>query len=212
MLQIKADTDLFPFLEAAKAGSRDDEVAFLGGEGGIKKGLFPQLFEEVDFGLKALFVIRKVSFDGNCTRANACDKRLFEPTFVEILHSAFRNWQGDVISLELQFILAVLFGDGGGKEIHLRCSDEPCDELVDGVKENIFRRANLLDDSIFQYDDFAAHRHCLNLVVGDVDEDGLQLVVETGDFRAHLHAHLRVEVGKWLIEQEDLGVADDGSS
>jgi hypothetical protein len=47
---------------------------------------------------------------------------------------------------------------------------------------------------------------------GDVDHRALQPGVQLADFGAHLHAHLRVEVGKRFVEQERLGLADDGAA
>jgi hypothetical protein len=48
--------------------------------------------------------------------------------------------------------------------------------------------------------------------VGDVDHGGLEAGVELADLGAHLDAHLGVEVGERLVEEEGLGLADDGAA
>jgi hypothetical protein len=74
------------------------------------------------------------------------------------------------------------------------------------------RGVGLLDDAVFHDDDAVAHGHGLDLVVGDVDHGGLEALVELDDLGAHLDAHLGVEVGERLVEEEDLGLADDGAA
>ena len=61
-------------------------------------------------------------------------------------------------------------------------------------------------------DDAVAERHSLDLVVGDVDEGGVDLLAQLDDLRAHLVAELGVEVGQRLVHQEDLRVPDDGAA
>ena len=55
-----------------------------------------------------------------------------------------------------------------------------------------------------------AHGHGLDLIVGHVDHRGLEALVELDEFGARLHAHLGVEVGERLVEEEDLRLAHDG--
>ena len=47
---------------------------------------------------------------------------------------------------------------------------------------------------------------------GDVDRGGLELALQPGDFRAHLHAQLGVEIGERLIHEEAGGLAHDGTT
>ena len=54
-----------------------------------------------------------------------------------------------------------------------------------------------------------AHRHRLDLVVGDVDDRRAEALVEAGDLGARLDAQLGVEVGERLVHQEDGRLADD---
>ena len=44
------------------------------------------------------------------------------------------------------------------------------------------------------------HRHCLDLIVRDIDHRRPETLVQRGDLRTHLHAELRVEVRQWLVE------------
>jgi hypothetical protein len=48
--------------------------------------------------------------------------------------------------------------------------------------------------------------------VRDVDHGSLQVVVELDQLGAHLDAELGVEVGQRLVEEENLGLADDGAA
>ena len=50
----------------------------------------------------------------------------------------------------------------------------------------------------------------LGLVVGDVDEGGLELLVQPADLSPHGGAQLGIQVGQRLVQQEDGGVADHG--
>ena len=55
-----------------------------------------------------------------------------------------------------------------------------------------------------------AHRHGLDLVVGDVDRRDAELALERGDLCAHLDAQLGVEVRQRLVHEEHLRLAHDG--
>ena len=96
------------------------------------------------------------------------------------------------------------------KHIHLRRADEAGDENVQRMVEDFLRRADLLDLAVFHDDDPVAQCHGLRLVVGDVDERGVQTFPKLDDLRSHLVAELRVQVGERLVHQEHLGVAHDG--
>ncbi len=54
--------------------------------------------------------------------------------------------------------------------------------------------------------------HGLGLVVGNVDEGGVDLLAQLDDLGAHLVAQLGIQVGQRLVHQEDLRVADDGAA
>ena len=78
--------------------------------------------------------------------------------------------------------------------------------------EHLLRGADLLDEAVAHDDDAVAERHGLDLVVGDVDKGGVDLLAQLDDLRAHLVAQLRVKVRQRLVHQEHLRVADDGAA
>ena len=48
--------------------------------------------------------------------------------------------------------------------------------------------------------------------MGNVDEGGLQTLMQLGDLGTHRNTQLSVQVGQRLVEQEDLGLTDDGAA
>jgi hypothetical protein len=98
------------------------------------------------------------------------------------------------------------------EEVHRRRADEPCDEDVVGVVVHVAWRVHLLEDAVLQHGDPVAHRHGLDLVVGDVDGGDPEPPLQRRDLAARLDAELGVEVGQRLVHQEDLRRADDGAA
>ena len=96
------------------------------------------------------------------------------------------------------------------EEVHLRHADEPGDEQVRGMVEDLLRGADLLDEAVPHDDDPVAQGHGLRLVMGDVHEGRVDLLAELDDLRAHLVAELGVQVGQGLVHQQHLGLPDDG--
>src|SRR5581483_11229124 len=90
------------------------------------------------------------------------------------------------------------------KEVHGGRADETGHKEVGRVIVQLLRRAKLLDETAVQYSDARSHRHRFGLIVRHVDEGGLHALVNLGDFGARLHAQLGVQVGEWLVQQEDL--------
>ena len=70
-------------------------------------------------------------------------------------------------------------------------------------------RADLLEQALAHDRDPGAHRHRLDLVVGDVHDGRLEALVEACDLGAGLDAQLRIEVGERLVHEEDRRLADD---
>ena len=97
------------------------------------------------------------------------------------------------------------------KEIHRRRADEPGDELVRRPLIDGFRRVVLLHHAVLQHHDAISHGHGLDLVMGDEDHGGLQLLRQRLDLGAHLPAQFCVEVGERLIEQEGFWIAHDSA-
>ena len=87
---------------------------------------------------------------------------------------------------------------------------KPATNRLIGVVVELLRRADLLEQALAHDRDPAAHRHRLDLVVGDVDDRRAEALVEAGDLGAGLDAQLGVEVGERLVHEEDGRLADDG--
>ena len=73
----------------------------------------------------------------------------------------------------------------------------------------LLRRADLLEEAVPHDGDPVAHRHGLDLVVGDVDGRRAEALVEARDLGAGLHAQLGVEVAERLVHEEDGRLAHD---
>ena len=97
----------------------------------------------------------------------------------------------------------------GLDHVHRRRADEAADEEVDGPVVELLRVGDLLELALAHHRDAVAHRHRLDLVVGDVDRRHAEVVLEPRDLRAHLDAELRVEVREGLVHEERLRLADD---
>ena len=110
--------------------------------------------------------------------------------------------QSDQIPADLCAVNAVALGDDRIQEVHLRGTDKAGHKQVAGEIVQILRSIHLLDDTVFHNDDPVAHRHCLGLVMGDVDKGGLQALMQTADLRTHRGTQLGIQVGKRLVEQE----------
>ena len=96
-------------------------------------------------------------------------------------------------------------------EIHLRRADEAGDEEIGRAFVELQRRAVLFDAAGIEHDDLVGHRHGLDLVMGDVDRGGPELLLQFCHFQPHLDAERRVEVGQGLVEQKRLRLAHDGA-
>src|SRR6202035_3405889 len=114
----------------------------------------------------------------------------------------------DLEALARQRGLAIA-ADLHGQEIHRWASDKAGDEEVDRVFVECLRRVELLDDAVVQHDDAIAHGHGLDLVVGHIDKGGLEPLVQLEDLDAGLHPKLGIQVREWLVNEEDLRLAND---
>ena len=99
--------------------------------------------------------------------------------------------------------------DRAGDDVHRRRSDEAGDEHVGRVHEQLARCCALLQHAVVQHGDAIAHRHRLDLVVGDVDGRDAEPLLQRGDLGAGLDAELGVEVRQRLVHEEDLRLAHD---
>ena len=89
---------------------------------------------------------------------------------------------------------------------------KPATNRLRGVVVELLRGADLLEQAVAHDRDPLAHRHGLDLVVGDVDHRGAEALVEARDLGAGLDAQLGVEVGQRLVHEEHGGLADDGAA
>ena len=89
---------------------------------------------------------------------------------------------------------------------------KPATNRFFGWLKTVLRGADLLDEAVAHDDDAVTERHGLRLVVGDVDECGVDAGAELDDLSAHLVTELGVEVGQRLVHQQDLRIADDGAA
>ena len=107
---------------------------------------------------------------------------------------------------------AVVVDDLAVEQVHRRRADERRDEDVVGMVVERLGRVDLLEDPVLQHRDAVAHRHRLDLVVGDVDRGDAEVALDAGDLGAHLDAELGVEVGQRLVHQERGRLAHDGTA
>ena len=99
-----------------------------------------------------------------------------------------------------------------GEEVHLRAADEAGDEQVGGIVVQVLGSIDLLHKAVLHNHDAGRHGHGLGLVVGHVDEGGLQALMQLGDLGTHGNAQLGVQVGQRLVEEEDLRLTDNGTA
>ena len=76
----------------------------------------------------------------------------------------------------------------------------------------LVRGADLLDAAVVHHHHPVGERHRLDLVVGDIDRGGADLLVHLLDLDPHLHPQLGIEVGQRLVEQEHFRIAHDGAA
>src|SRR5262249_34977566 len=71
--------------------------------------------------------------------------------------------------------------------------------------------ATCINKAIAHHTNAIPHGHGFDLVMGNVDHRVTELSVELGDLRAHLNAHLGVQVRQRFVEEEHLRTAHYGS-
>ena len=93
--------------------------------------------------------------------------------FVDILNSACNVFGKTNLVVANKFDIYFAVGRrkrGFFKEVHLRRTDETCNEKVDRIIVQVLRRIHLLHKAVFHNDDTRTHRHSFDLVVRNVDE------------------------------------------
>ena len=97
----------------------------------------------------------------------------------------------------------------GRQQVHRGRADEPGDEEVDRLREQLAGRRHLLQQALVEHGHPVTHRHRLDLVVGDVDGRHPEPVLQRRDLGAGLDPQLGVEVGQRLVHQEHRRLAHD---
>src|SRR5262249_58830715 len=80
--------------------------------------------------------------------------------------------------------------------------EEIGDEVIDGVRIDFHRRADLHDLPGAHDDDAVGERHRFFLVVRNKYESAFEHLVQPVAFGAQLAAKFRVEARQWLVEEE----------
>src|SRR5215211_2609837 len=83
--------------------------------------------------------------------------------------------------------VAILAGKLGVEEVHRWRSKEASDEAVGGRVVDLIRRADLLNRSLVEDDDFRPERLGFGLVVGDIDRRGADLSLHGLEGRTRIH-------------------------
>ena len=107
---------------------------------------------------------------------------------------------------------SAVFADNAGHGVDLGTADELRDADVLRVFVDLGGRTDLNNVPLDHDSDTTRHRHRLGLVMGHVDKGGFQLAMQLGEFGAHMHAQLGVQVGQRLVEQKPERLTHDGAS
>ena len=86
---------------------------------------------------------------------------------------------------------------------------KPATNTLRGPVVEVERAVDLLQHPVVQDGDPIAHRHRLDLVVGDIDRGHAQPALQRRDLGAGLNPQLGVEVGQRLVHAEHLRLAHD---
>jgi hypothetical protein len=98
------------------------------------------------------------------------------------------------------------------QEVHSWTSDKSRYEQVGWMIIWILGCIHLLDISILHHNNSVSHGHGFRLVIGYIDEGGLQALMQFRDLCPHLHPELGIQVGQRFIHEKYLGITNHGSS
>ena len=82
---------------------------------------------------------------------------------------------------------------------------------VSGFVVECFGRRCLFDAAVRHDRDAVGHRHCLGLIVGDVDDGGAGLAVHVDELVLHRGPQMDVKICQGFVEQEDPRFHDQAS-
>lgn len=114
-------------------------------------------------------------------------------------------WDDEAESTRVDFELAIIFNQSGVKEVHTGATDEPTNKDIVWVVIERGWCVNLLQDTVFHDSDAGSHCHCLNLIMGYIDESCLEALMQAGQLRTCLYAQLCIQIRQWLIEKKTAG-------
>ena len=77
--------------------------------------------------------------------------------------------------------------------------------------KDLLGRAHLLDDTILHDHNPVTQRHGFRLIVGNINEGGVDALAEHQDLSAHLVAQLGIQIGQRFIHQEHLRLSYNGT-
>jgi hypothetical protein len=159
--------------------------------------------DQVDLGLRAAAARNPHRFGADA-----------DPKLAALRHQRARHPRLDHRSVaELQSReFAFVLNQRSGHESHCRRADELRHEDVRRPAVDLHRRADLLDSAVAHDDDPVRERHRLGLVVGHHDHRGVDALLELRKLDPRTQAKRRVEVGKRLVEQEQVRLLDQRAS
>ena len=109
-------------------------------------------------------------------------------------------------------VLVVLLDEFGVEQVHLGHTDETGDKQVGGVIKYLLRSANLLNETVLHNDNTITQSHGLGLVVGHVNEGGIDALTQLDNLGAHLVTQLGVQIAEGLVHQHYLRSTHDGAA
>ena len=210
-VHVKSDLNGVAMASLAAGVNAGSEVELLVGEVEVSNGA--ELLDNVDFagdnGCAFLLDVGCVVADA--LRTDAADNGLVG-VGQNFGVAALLVGKLELVFAKLDVSVAALIEESCVEDVHLGSADKGSDEQVGGIFVENLGSCDLLDDTVLHADDTGTHGHSLDLVVGNVDKGGSELLMELGELGSHLSTELSVKVGERLVEEEDLGVTDDGTA
>ena len=100
----------------------------------------------------------------------------------------------------------IMPGQSSRPEIHRRRADEGGHERVGWRGVQALRRIDLSDSAALQHNDAIAQSHGFDLIVGDIDDRGVQPLLQFLQLDAHRRAKLGVQIGQRSSNKKSLGL------
>ena len=210
-VHVKSDLNGVAMASLAAGVNAGSEVELLVGE--VEVGNGTKLLDNVDFAgdNRCAFLLDIGGIVADALRTDAADDGLVGVGKNFGVAALFVG-QPELVLTELDVGVAAFVEEDGIEDVHLGSADKGSDEEVGGIFVKNLGSCDLLDDTVLHADDTSTHGHSLDLVVGNVDKGGSELLMELGELGSHLSTELSVKVGERLVEEEDLGVTDDGTA